>query len=216
MEWIASLLNTLCPFCGQTLGSTQRACESCARRLHGLESLAAVATQLEDLPVCTALFYEDWIQGLILRQKRDPTRPVVRWLAQLLTTKMPAQWRGLPLVWLPGKPFAGIHLVEALALELFRLGQPLARRQYLQRRVARAMPQKGLSNNERRTRDMGEVYRVSRQLFPPDREVILLDDVVTTGSTLLGCRELLAERLGIKVRGALAIAFTKKQERTLA
>ncbi|MBI3556630.1 MAG: hypothetical protein HY074_10240 [Deltaproteobacteria bacterium] len=135
---------------------------------------------------------------------------MVRWLAQLLWSKTPGPWRSLPLVWLPGKPFAESHLVEALALELSRLGQPLARRQYLKRGLFPAKPQKSLSNEQRRTRDMREVYQVTRQLVRPDQVVILLDDVVTTGSTVLGCKELLAERLGIEVRGALAIAYTQR------
>ena len=213
MEWITSLLNTLCPFCGETLGSTQRACESCARHLNIQETLPVVDITLRDLPVRAALDYDGWIQGLILRQKRQPSRPVIRWLAGLLHARTPLPWRKLPLVWLPGKPLAEIHLVEVLALELARLGQPLARRQYLKRHLFRAArAQKSLSSTDRRTRDIAEIYRVPRQWGRCDRNVILLDDIVTTGATLLGCRELLGERLGIEVRGALALAFTKKRE----
>lgn len=214
MDWIASLLGALCPFCREPLGNARRACDDCAPRLALLERKPVVARALDGgLELRAALYYnEPWVRGLILRQKSQRTRPAVEWLARLLWHRIPPEWRALPLAWIPGRVFSDLHLIEAVALELARLGQPLVERQLLVRKLWSGKPQKALSEHERRARDMRNVYGVPRSPGTRRREgaVILLDDVVTTGATVEGCGDLLMEKLGVDVVGALALAYTLK------
>jgi predicted amidophosphoribosyltransferase len=213
MEWITSLFKISCPFCNETLGDCRNACAGCAQLLQGLETEEKVLQNIRGLQVTSAFSYGDWSQELVLRQKAKPHPIVVRWFADELAKKVPTQWRALPLVWLPGSTFGGLHLVEALALELRKRGLNLARRQYLVRRAWPRKPQKELDVEARRSRDIRELYRPCgfRKAARADREIILLDDVLTTGSTLLGCKRMLEERLELEVRGALTLAYTPKR-----
>lgn len=153
--------------------------------------------------------YEAWLKKLVLDNKHAAHKLVVRELARLIFAKTPSDWRGLPLVWIPGHSFEPIHLVEDLALELARLGQPLYPKRALGRKLGLRRAQKQLNLNERKQAKASERYtafgkRTSEELQP----VILLDDVITTGSTLVGCAQILEERLGLKAQGALSVAFT--------
>jgi predicted amidophosphoribosyltransferase len=210
MEWITSLLKANCPFCGVATSNCSRACVTCAGALTLLEAEPRINTRLDELEVVAASEYRDFTQRLILKQKKHCSRPVVKWLAQMLLRKMPPEWKTIPVVWLPGRALGEEHLVEALALELHRLGQPLVARSALVRRLKPAKPQKALDIDDRKTRDIRELYRCS--YFRPSGRVLLLDDVVTTGSTLTGCKQILeAGRPDFKVLGALAIAYTPKK-----
>ena len=175
-----------------------------------IETEESIHTSLETLPIFAAARYQSWIKTLILSQKQNPSRPVMHWLAKLLVGKMPAHWKTVPLAWLPGKPFGELHLVEALALELYTLGQPLVSRPLYQRRLRPVAAQKNLSLTMRKSRDIGDVFRVLK----PSRvkKVILLDDVITTGSTVLGCQKILQEKTpDMQICGALSLAFTVRQ-----
>lgn len=195
----------------------RRACDECAANLAEVELAAAVRTQIDALPVISLGSYDGWLQSLILKHKRAPSKPLSRELARLLAEKTPETWRGLPVIWVPGPLYGDIHLVERLALELGRFGQRLANTSLLTRRINRpTTPQKALGESKRRHREIEKLYRTRKKgtLFlslEKNREVILLDDVVTTGSTLLGCKQLLEEHLGLKVQGALSIAYTPRR-----
>lgn len=217
MDWISSLLKLRCSFCGTSPSADQQACDICAWHLAETELSNAVVTRVGELPVVSVGNYEGWLQSLILSNKQGPATPVVRELARLLSQKTPPDWRKLPIVWIPGSQYGEVHLVERLAFELKQHGQKLSSVPLLKRRISRLKtPQKLLDETQRRGRVIEKLYRVRKQLRVSTRqtmgqEVLLLDDVVTTGSTLLGCKKLLEERLGLKVQGALSIAYTVKK-----
>ncbi|MBI3542215.1 MAG: hypothetical protein HY075_02930 [Deltaproteobacteria bacterium] len=216
MDWIASLLGALCPFCRRRTGDTRLACDDCALRLALLERRPPEAVALDGgLELRAALAYDDeWTRSLVLRQKHLVTPVVIRRLARLIRRATPPEWRTLRMAWVPGRVFAGLHLTEALALELARLGQPLVERQVLARRLWPRKPQKALSERERRSRDMRKLYGVTRRSGKGSEEsLVLLDDVVTTGATVEGCSDLLAEKLGADVVGALALAYSPRRAR---
>jgi predicted amidophosphoribosyltransferase len=208
MEWITSLFNVLCPYCGNSIGSCQNACSSCAERMAKQEGCPPISTALDGLAIRAAFDYADWEQSLILRQKAKPHPRVVRWLAQRVLESIPIKWRSIPMVWLPGRATSGIHLVEMLAFELQTLGHPLVHKPWLSRRLRPTKPQKSLTDEQRRTRDIRQIYRTVRYRKYTGN-VILLDDVITTGSTILGCKQLI-EGQGATVLGAIALAYTQR------
>jgi predicted amidophosphoribosyltransferase len=214
MDWFAALFNAGCALCGRGLGDCHLACETCAHEAQNLELSRPVALEVDGLPVIALGEYEGWLRDVILHQKASrPTRPTVRHFARLLHARTPETWHTTPLAWVPGPALADAHLVERIALELGRLGQRLSGRALLSRRLLPRLPQKGLSEGERRSRDLEAVFRARRH---GPASVVLLDDVVTTGATLAGCRKLLEEQAGARVVGALALARTPRYCRVKA
>lgn len=212
MEWISALLQTTCPFCLSTLGHPARACVRCAMILAHLETEPAIIQKIGHLQLVAGTEYQHWIQSLVLRQKTEPSKHVSKWMARLVWEKMPDSWRTVPVVWVPGRTFGGIHLVESIALELRRCGATLASRALLRRKMAWfRKSQKELGLEARLKRDLADVYAAIGGAVSDESEVILLDDVVTTGATVLGCAKVLQERLGIRCLGALAVAFTPRR-----
>lgn len=214
MEWFFSLLAARCLFCSRRLLRFERMCTECSVRFAAREEAKVLSVAIDGLDVVALGLYDDELRSLILRSKQAPAQSVVRWFAQALQKKIPPEWRKLPLIWVPGAPLRPIHLVEAVGLELSRLGQPLVPRPWLSRRLRPAKSQKTLRVDARKSRDLTQVYRISsrtnlgRNSF---QEALLFDDVVTTGSTLLACKNLLEkEHPEVKIRGALALAYTEK------
>lgn len=209
MDWISSLFNFACPFCLAPQASCRSACDLCAERLARLSNEPVIGQNLDGLLITSLGNYDDWLKKLILQNKQAPQKRVLQELARLLSLKMPQGWRKYHLVWIPGRPFGPMHLVEGLALELASLGHDLYPKQALQRRIRKHRAQKELSLSERKHSNISDRYLAigarAQQDSPP---IVLLDDVVTTGSTLTGCAQILKERLGLNVQGALTVAFT--------
>lgn len=214
MEWITSLFSASCPFCRKTLGNCLRACEECARQAASLECAAPLALHIGDYATCTAFEYAGWMRSLILAQKKAQTKPVLAWLASQLASRMPPIWRSTPIAWVPGKPTGPAHLVESLALGLRSHGLMLAERAYLKRALLAGAPQKALTASERLGRWLqrnSQFQTQARGIKRKQQELILFDDVITTGATASGCAQLLERDLGIKVVGIFALAYTPRR-----
>jgi predicted amidophosphoribosyltransferase len=220
MDWFFSLVHSLCPFCDSVLARPNQACSACADEMAAIEITGCVRAGLSggverdsapQLPIVAATTYEGWAREVVLRQKRgSKSSTVIAWLADMLTHAVPPEWRELELLWLPGAPWSEIHLVEWLALELSKRGLKLYPRAALQRNLWPTKPQKALKMEERRTRDMRQSFRASGASRAGKR-VILLDDVITTGGTITGCRTIVEQDLGLEVAGALALAYTPRR-----
>ena len=210
MTWVLDLLHPLCPFCQREKIWAARACLSCAQALLAKEHEQNLRLSLDGLKAFALFRYEEWARNLILRQKTLPEKRVISWMASQLMHQMPQEWRKTPLIWVPGRPLAGIHLVEALAGELQRLGHPLVPHPVLRRRLVGGRAQKTLRLKQRLAGDVTHKY-LCLQTAPESkaRKVLILDDIITSGATLLGLAKLLQAK-GFDVIGALALAHTPR------
>ena len=96
-----------------------------------------------------------------------------------------------------GRMLRGFNQAELLACKLSRnLEIPVARR--LLERTGNARSQRGLSAKER-IRNVRGAFRVRRSDFPKGKNLILVDDVLTTGATANECSRVLKQSGARKV-----------------
>lgn len=154
--------------------------------------------------------YGGTVKEALLLFKFRKYRPLAKPLAEFVVAALEEQaaiWRDSILIPVPlharRKRKRGFNQAEALAAELGRLtGRPVERR--VLRRVSDIPPQTTMGRDERR-RNVRGAFRVVRPERVRGRIVVLVDDVITTGSTLGECaREL--RRAGAADVRALTVA----------
>jgi ComF family protein len=164
--------------------------------------------ELEGLPLWAAGWYDGPLARGIRRFKYDPRPELARPLAALLAS--PAEQMSLPrsALWVP-VPLHYARLCERGFNQSALLAQALARR-------SRSHCAARLLIRHRETAQQAELGKSSRQRntegafsvrSPTDAEVVLVDDVVTTGATLRACIFALREK-GVKVRAVFTLART--------
>lgn len=203
----------LCTACAGLLAGPPTRCEAAVPRLDRLDGAAPP-------PVWAVVGYAGPVRGVVVawkdRGRADLTRPLVAALERAggdLARALGevAAWGGLAVVPVPTTRGArrrrGADLVrllaDGLACGLRDAGVPADVAPVLRRR--RRRDQVGLGARSRARNAAGSVT-----VRPPGRVrrvVVLVDDVVTTGSTLAACRTAL-ERAGALVVGAVVLAAT--------
>lgn len=132
--------------------------------------------------------YEGLLREWIHLYKYGRIRPMARPLGNLLAQAVPAgeQFDAIvpvPLHWLR-QWRRGFNQSEALARGLGRrLGVPVI---FALRRTRATQVQAGLSNTARR-RNVAQAFRCRRARLVHDKRILLIDDVMTTGSTAAAC-----------------------------
>ncbi len=182
MSLLELLVPSVCPACDRTRGPGELLlCPACAPGLRTLSELGHVAT---------AVAYERTGLVLVRRFKFEDRRDALRVLLELLT----ARARTLPADAIVAIPRHRRRVREQGSDPVWTLARALARRTGLEllrgalRRIRPGPPQAGLSPEERRRNVLGS-FRASGDFR--GRRILLLDDVTTTGSTLLeAAREL--------------------------
>lgn len=150
---------------------------------------------IKDLKVCSALYYEEnsLIEKLIhpfkYQHQADLYRLLVPPMKRALELLMEPKDLILVPVPLHRKRFLerGYNQAELLAKNLARnLG---CRYEKLLSRVRDTGYQAHVKNREERICNMAGAFSVSKQM--PSGQIVLVDDIVTTGSTLIACAEAL-------------------------
>lgn len=198
-EILAFLLAADCPGCGQ--GGTLL-CERC--RLLLLRADAVGTRTPGGIPVRAALRYDGVAARCIRRVKEDGQTLLTRTLGEAMAGLL-AEARPALLVPVPTGRAAfrrrGYRVPELL---IRRAGE---RPQRLLRAVRATGDQRGLGRAQRIRNIAGSMRALSA---PGAADVVIVDDVVTTGATIdEAARALAAE--GYRVRGAVALAATPRR-----
>ena len=181
------------PFCG--------ACEA--------EAPEPVVGEIEGVPLLAAGLYQGPLAKGIRRLKYELRPELARPLASLLAR--PAEQMSLPprVVWVPvSLHYArlverGFNQSALLARALAQLsGTKCAPRVLCRRRETAQQAQL-----DKRSRERNTLGAFAVRTPPREAEVLLVDDVVTTGATVSACIGALREK-GVKVRAVFTLART--------
>ena len=195
MGWLLNLLfPPKCILCREILGKGEEdICEECRifgpdypnrkKRAQFLDSFAAV------------WYYEGNVRKSILRYKFCHARHYAPGYGRLLAKTIRENYpEGFDLLtWVPVSPLRkltrGYDQCELLAKAAAReLGmEPLP----LLKKIRHNRPQSGISKEEKRRANVLGAYRVPDPQMAAGRKILLLDDVLTTGSTAGECARML-------------------------
>jgi ComF family protein len=154
---------------------------------------------------------EDPVRSIVHALKYDGRRVLAPNMARRLARALPQDFLQRDALWVPVPQYwvrrwqRGFNQSFLLARGLQReLKVPLETK--LLRRIRHTRSQTHLTPSERR-KNVQNAFRVSQAIPIPD-EVILIDDVITTGATMEECARTL-KKAGVKWVGAAAFAKAK-------
>lgn len=166
--------------------------------------------EIENLKVCIAMYYDpdSILEKLILPFKYNHQKDIFRFF-------VPHMNRALQLLYFPEEIFLipvplhknrelerGYNQAEVLANYLGKKnGVSVVK---LIERVKNTEKQSLTKSSSEREKNMKDAFKVTGKL-PKDGHLVLVDDIVTTGSTLLACRKILQDA-GYEKISALTLA----------
>ena len=201
-----AILDRRCPGCAGRIPRAREVCDACEARiprsgsvlclacLHGdprAESISegACARHGSTRLAIAGPHYEPTLERILHAYKYEGAHRLARWIAELLPEppgKGTAAWREYLLVPIPLHPARratrgfdqALLLAEIVSV---RWGIPVTR---LLERIRDHEPQARL-DGERRRENVRGAFRATKPSLAQKRPILLVDDVVTTGSTLL-------------------------------
>ncbi|KQQ99428.1 ComF family protein [Deinococcus sp. Leaf326] len=189
-DWLRALLPRPCPGCGAQLGTAAGLCAACRAALRvRTESHSPLSGRVTPhLLSCGP--YQGVARRSVRALKYGGAREVAVPLGELLAAAVPPSWNVAAVVPVPLHPARqrerGYNQAELLARAIaHRLGVPCV--PALER--TRATAQQARQQVGDRQANLAGAFRVCGAL--PPGTVLLVDDVATTGSTLLACRDAL-------------------------
>jgi len=200
-----------CAGCGTIVDDIHSFCTDCWKQIDFLGSAGCVvcgtpleATDAERCALClakpprigrtrAAVVYDDLSRGLALRLKYGRKVAVAKTMARYMTPLVGEHADGALLVPVPlhrGRLWQrGFNQSAIIAAELGRR-TGLDSDAIVLRRIKRTPPLKGMSQQQRR-RAVAGAFKVADGAVVAGRTIVLVDDVLTTGSTANACaREL--------------------------
>lgn len=188
--WLRALLPRPCPGCGAQLGAAAGLCATCRAGLRvRVESHSPLSARITPhLLSCGP--YQGVARRSVRALKYGGAREVAAPLGELLADAVPPGWGVTAVVPVPLHPARqrerGYNQADLLARAIARgLGVPCV--PALER--TRATAQQARQHAAARQANLAGAFRVCGAL--PPGTVLLVDDVATTGSTLLACRDAL-------------------------
>lgn len=209
--WVVDLaLPPRCPGCGVITGELHSFCTDCWRSIDwlgdggcGCCGLPLEIGEVESCAVCiaqprlisrtrAAVAYGDATRDLPLRLKYSRkvalAKTMARYMTPLLSLSPDAILVPVPLH--RGRLWSrGFNQAALLAAELSRQ-TAIAHDPFVLRRAKRTAALKGMTPKQRR-REVAGAFAIDRQNQVQDRTIILVDDVLTSGSTTDACAKVL-------------------------
>lgn len=206
------LVGAACPGCGRPALAV---CATCARAIRPDPCTVTTAGAAHHLPITAAGHHNGVLRRVVLDWKERGRFPLTEVLAHHLAaavvaavdhdeiglvpvpTSWVAQWRrGDDLV---------LSLARATAVRLDAVGHRATVHPVLSR-TRRTLDQAGLGAEDR-ARNLHGAFALDRCRLPSHAPLVIVDDIVTTGSTLAEAARALAVR-GWGVHGAATVAAT--------
>jgi ComF family protein len=206
-------------------------CSVCGERLHGPyllaveqgDAICGICRRLEPPFVKAAAYgsYEGGLRELIHLLKYDRVRPAANVLGRMLAeavSDLQPLFANLPVLVVPvplharrfrQRSFNQAELIARTALKLMP-GTGLQLRSATLQRTRETQSQIGLSRHQRRE-NMRGAFAVAQRSEVAEREILLVDDVFTTGTTVSECARVLRRAGASKVYVA-TVARTLKAE----
>lgn len=217
------LLDLLCPHtcrgCGR-LGSVL--CERCKKYINlqktvicplcksefalSEEMQHGVCADCRNDTVFQGLYAVSWREGALAKVVKDykykSVRAASEVLAELIDARLPRDMARVVVVPLPT---IGRHVRERGIDHTLLLAKKLARRRRwkVERILARATDTVQVGTSEAKRREQAARMYVAVRKVDPEAEYLLLDDVWTTGASMLAAGRVLREKGARKIRGAI-------------
>lgn len=196
------LFPTKCPFCGKLLKQGQALlCPDCQRDLPWTQG---EQKKVEFVSRCVSpLWYRDPVSQSHHRYKFRGVQayavPYARLMAQCVKDRLQGEFD--MITWVPLSRFRrwrrGYDQARLLAERLGKeLDMPC---ESLLRKVRNTKAQSGLKGESRRRANVLGAYATRREARVEGRRILLVDDVVTTGSTLSECARMLLSAGAVQV-----------------
>lgn len=188
--WWRTLLPRACPGCGAQLGAQVGLCRACRAGLHAqVESHSPLRPRPQPHLVSLGR-YRGVPRRAVRALKFGGARELAGVLGGALAAGVPPQWNVGAVVPVPLHPARqrqrGYNQAELLAREVARqLGVPCVEALRRTRATAQQARQHAAGRNE-----MAGAFAVRPGRLPPG-PILLLDDVMTSGSTLIACQDAL-------------------------
>lgn len=218
MRGLTKLLDLLfppkCPFCGRVLDGVG-ICPKCEKELPWTQDAEALREDVGDLCCAAPLWYEDLARDGILRFKFQGASAAAEPLGEILARCAAEHLSGRfdIVTWVPLSRKRlrkrGYDQVELLARAACRLWNTEPVR--LLNKPVDNPPQSGLTEAAARRANVLGVFEVVDPKLVSGRRILLVDDVCTTGATLIECvRELKAAGAAEVVCATVAFAREKQ------
>ena len=217
MKFLDSLLDLLYPrrraFCHRISPEGEPVCNACAGKLPYTRG-AEQRQRLPGIPVCISpLYYEGDVRQSLLRYKFGGRREYAKIYGEFLTKCIDENGMSCDsITWTPLSRkrlrCRGYDQARLLAEEIAeRTGIPC--RQLL-RKIRNNPAQSGSGSPEKRRANVLGVYVCADEEAVRGRQILLVDDIVTTGATLSECAKIL-HRAGAAGVSACTLARTEKR-----
>lgn len=211
-----------CSFCRESFYTNTHSalCTSCVAEL-GLSTPSLHSQVVEKLPVYSVAPYEDWFRAFILANKRGASDSAINWCAELLHRALSQLGYGpekVQLFWVPSSEYGSFHLSEAVVHSLQKYGYQVVHKTLFLQTVASARKLHfAESLDERKKMVHGKFSRIHTFEISETRAVVFIDDVCTTGATLLALRSAMQQNPLFQSNPrffGLTLAFTPRRDST--
>jgi len=186
-----------CAFCGKLMEEMgSGVCQACEKALPRRESGAVLQYIGENrYPCAVALYYDgmvaDGVKGLKFGKKSWRTRVFARYIAQAAAEELGGQFDAVTFV--PVSPIRnftrGFDQVQLIAEAVSKIWGVEA--EPTLRKIRHNRAQSSLAGPSERAANVRGAYIVPKPENVAGRRFLLLDDVVTTGSTMASCADTL-------------------------